>query len=112
MAICYLNFTVIASFLVIFVIIIIKITIIIIIEIFSVIRTKPRFWRPKKEDQVARIGVTGGFRWFGQCPKEKFFPIDVFPYGLLPNTPWSVIDPLTAVSSRNLKSAKAMEKRF
>ena len=52
--------------LVIFVIIIIKITIIIIIiiiatiiiiiEKFSVIRAKRRFWRPKKEDPLARIG--------------------------------------------------------
>ena len=33
------------------------------------------FWLPKKEDQVARIGVMGGggFRWFGQCPKENVF---------------------------------------
>ena len=31
-------------------------------------------WRPKKKDQVARIGVMGGgFRWFGQCPKENVF---------------------------------------
>ena len=37
---------------------------------------------PKKEDQVARIGVRGGggFRWFGQCPKENvFFSIEAFP---------------------------------
>ena len=35
------------------------------------------FRLPKKEDQVARIGVMGGgFRWFGQCPKENvFFPL-------------------------------------
>ena len=33
------------------------------------------FWLPKKEDQVARIGVMGGggFRGFGQCPKENVF---------------------------------------
>ena len=35
------------------------------------------FRLPKKEDQVARIGVMGGgFRGFGQCPKENvFFPL-------------------------------------
>ena len=27
----------------------------------------------EKKDQVARIGVRGGFRWFGQCPKENIF---------------------------------------
>ena len=27
----------------------------------------------EKKDQVARIGVSGGGRWFGQCPKENFF---------------------------------------
>ena len=40
------------------------------------------FLRPKKKDQVARIGVRGGggFRWFGQCPKENvFFSIEAFP---------------------------------
>ena len=32
------------------------------------------FWRPKKKDQVAWIGVRGGVvRWFGQCPKENVF---------------------------------------
>ena len=39
------------------------------------------FRRPKKEDQVARIGVMGGggFGGFGQCPKEKVFFFDPFP---------------------------------
>ena len=46
---------------------------------FPVIRAKRRFLRPKKEDQVAQIGGMGGVRWFGQCPKEKFFHVDVFP---------------------------------
>ena len=83
MAICYSNFTVIACFWVIFVIIIIKITIIIIIIIiasiiiiikkFSVIRAKRCFWRPKKEDLVARIGVTG-FWWF---ERKRFFPVSL-----------------------------------
>ena len=27
----------------------------------------------EKKDQVARIGVRGGVRWFGQCPKENVF---------------------------------------
>ena len=54
----------------------------------SVIRAKRRFWRPKKEDQVARIGVRGGgFRWFGQCPKENVFFLLmsslIFPFLLL-----------------------------
>ena len=32
------------------------------------------FWLPKKKDQVVRIGVMGGgFRGFGQCPKENVF---------------------------------------
>ena len=38
----------------------------------------------EKKDQVARIGVRGGFRYFGQCPKEKgFFLIEAFPKGML-----------------------------
>ena len=83
MAIFYSNFTVIVCFLVIFVIIIIKIIIIIFIETIIIIikknfghTRKTSFLTSKKEDQVARIGVRGGeggFRWFGQCPKENVF---------------------------------------
>ena len=43
-------------------------TVIMIIGIFSVIRAKRRFWRPKKDVQVARKGGGGKF---GQCPKEN-----------------------------------------
>ena len=69
------------------IIIIIIATIIIIIKM-SVIPAKRCFWRPKKEDQVARIGVRGGgFRGFGQCPKENvFFFIEAFPKRTSPVT--------------------------
>ena len=52
------------------------------------------FWRPKKKDQVARIGVRGGgFRCFGQCPKENvFFSVDVFPY--TENINWTKLNQL------------------
>ena len=42
-------------------------------QIFSVIRAKRCFWRPKKEDLVARIGVTG-FWWF---ERKRFFPVSL-----------------------------------
>ena len=54
--------------------------------IYSILSSKLTFksWilTSKKKNQVARIGVRGGggFRWFGQCPKENvFFSIEAFP---------------------------------
>ena len=38
------------------------------------------FWRPKKKDQVAQIGVRGGgLGDSGNAQKKTFFSIDVFP---------------------------------
>ena len=70
-----------------FLIIIIKITIIIIatiiiiINFFPIILAKRCFWRPKKEDQVARIGGMGGWGVVIRAMPERkrFFPVDVFP---------------------------------
>ena len=70
-------------YLVIFVIIIIKITIIIIIAtvimiigIFSVIRAKRRFWRPKKRYKLPEIGGGGNS---DNARKKTFFLQEVFP---------------------------------
>ena len=46
--------------------------IIIIIKKISFIRAKRHFWRPKKRTKLPKLG-SGGFRWFGQCPKENVF---------------------------------------
>ena len=79
-AICYSNITVIACFLVIFVIIIIKITTIIITTIIIIIKNKNRSYAQnvvfdvqKKRTKLPELGGWGGFRWFGQCPKENVF---------------------------------------
>ena len=38
------------------------------------------FWRPKKEDQVARIGVMGGgLGDSGNARKKTYFAVDPFP---------------------------------